>query len=394
MSKFKIHPVVGGVAPDLRTTYRLKNGILETVSFSGEWQGSVALDGADFSLDGSGVLKLGVGTITITGKNNQTLVWENVPDAKNVCDKLRRMAAGKPDNQPVESNEQSEQSQTRDIPQDIEFSDNVLVFPKIDNAIFYAASMTMGPSPWHRSLCDPFDWVTAGDEIYEVKFRVSPQGEEKCVPLQSPVPGLVLDTYFFIADPSAAFCGQILLPKSVSAPTLCSFFDEIGAVLYDHQKFVLRDAIKDRGTGFANEFQTALNEQSRRHFEVRSLSKDYPHLIDEILNAKPELRGRLAQEAIAGNEQQIAARQPSAKLPKTEVSSGSEIPERQNKAEKTALNEKQKAALRRYEIEMPFSEEELYAKYQHWSKGPEILRPQVNADYETLQPLVGLAANV
>lgn len=78
--------------PNLTVTYRVRNGLIETVSFPGTSKGSVPLSGASFSVSGGGFLQLGVGDITISGRNTEQLLWKSVPKAHRVRDVLINLA--------------------------------------------------------------------------------------------------------------------------------------------------------------------------------------------------------------------------------------------------------------------------------------------------------------
>lgn len=90
----KVRPVFSKVVPNPTVTYQVNNGRAEIVGVFGGRGGSVPISGASISLVGGGVLRLGVGDIVITGRNNETVEWKSVPNAKAVRDQLERLAQG------------------------------------------------------------------------------------------------------------------------------------------------------------------------------------------------------------------------------------------------------------------------------------------------------------
>lgn len=90
----RVRPVVSKVVPNPTVTYQVNNGRAEVVGAAGGRGGSVPISGASISLVGGGVLRLGVGDIEITGRNNETIIWKSVPNAKAVRDQLERLSRG------------------------------------------------------------------------------------------------------------------------------------------------------------------------------------------------------------------------------------------------------------------------------------------------------------
>ena len=91
---FEMRPFIGNPLNKVSKKYRVKNGVAETVTLTGKIEDSVPVEGAHVSLSGGGVLRLGVGTITIRSTNHATLIWENVPKAKQVRDIIQRLSSG------------------------------------------------------------------------------------------------------------------------------------------------------------------------------------------------------------------------------------------------------------------------------------------------------------
>jgi hypothetical protein len=87
----KVHPVSFGFIPNLAITYRVSEGIVETMGMFGSSKGSVPIRGASFSFQRGGWLDFGVGDVIITGRNQEKLVWQNVPGAELVVAQLRRL---------------------------------------------------------------------------------------------------------------------------------------------------------------------------------------------------------------------------------------------------------------------------------------------------------------
>lgn len=85
-------PVILNVIPNLLKSYRHRKGNLETAWVWGAISGRVPVKGAQFSLNGAGLFRLGVGEIIIRGSNNQELKWTNVFRAKKVIRELENLA--------------------------------------------------------------------------------------------------------------------------------------------------------------------------------------------------------------------------------------------------------------------------------------------------------------
>lgn len=84
----KIRPVFFYVVPNPTITYQVNDGRAEIIGLAGGRGGSVRLSGSSISLVGAGLLRLGIGDIKITGKNNDNIVWKNVPNAKSIASVL------------------------------------------------------------------------------------------------------------------------------------------------------------------------------------------------------------------------------------------------------------------------------------------------------------------
>jgi len=385
MTTLNLNPVIAGIFPNLLTTYRLKNGVLETVHFLGGRSGNVAIEGADFSVDGGAIHQLGVGTITITGSNNQKLVWSNVRNAVSVRDKLGRLASGEIDENLVEtgsaSSAESEETPVRDIPKGIEFSDTVLVFPTVDTiltrALWKSNPSTTGSENFQEEHVDYYSWVEAGDKIATIRPRKSMSSDADSISIHSPVSGIILFREFFQwgdwdkQDDMAL--GSILLPKGVAPSEGCHVFDDLCRYLEENRSNLFHNSEAFDPAMSDDRVLKLLNEQRQRKFVTRSFRKDYPELFEDILKRKPALNGRLD-----GQNKSIA--------PKPVGIRGEETFDTNDDNKK--WSEAENAALRRYEIETPFSQDQLRNKWRYWLEvSPESMQQQINDDYESLLAL-------
>ena len=141
----KIRPVVFGFFPNPFRTYRVRNGRIEIVGIAGGLSESVPMEGAHFSVKGAGPFRLGIGTIIVTGSNNQTLELTGVPQAKRVRIKLE---SGEENGDAATG---SEPTNSRSIP--VEF-----LLPEARAKHFVKLSSTTSPPPEIEAAKTDGEW--------------------------------------------------------------------------------------------------------------------------------------------------------------------------------------------------------------------------------------------
>jgi len=188
------------------------------------------------------------------------------------------------------------------IPNDVRFSDRVLVLPRIyfefSRPISWATTALSSLTTDHK--CH-YEWVERGEAIKSINIMNDGflTSRMYTAPLLSPVFGVLLTTGGFFADFDSALFNlpwgnvAILLPEGVSAPQnaedyfreFCQFCYEHGEIFTSHKN----DAWKPTET----ELSAMIEKQKRAPIKVMSATQEYSWPLQGLKNAKPELVSRL-----------------------------------------------------------------------------------------------------
>lgn len=296
-----LHPVVARVIPNIFVTYRVKDGYAEIVNIWGTMSGSVCMSDASIRIDGGGPLQLWVGKLTITGRNADTLIWNNVPRAKTVREQLRALAKPMSD-----AKSPSPEPYCDPVPAGTKFSSKVVVVPG------YASGFTHSGNVQSLMQGQNYRWVNRGDAIGEFRLHGSLDdsslsrllcSKTHSATIRAPVSGLLLHSTLShdFSDtlsnwnamkqaPVASF--SILLPANEPAPESGEYvYSAMCRLASDMKHYYLKDSRYWSMAAFTSEsFDELVKLQTTaqpRIFDVLPAWSDY---LGEAHTLKPELR--------------------------------------------------------------------------------------------------------
>lgn len=292
-----LHPVVAGFIPNIFVTYRVKDGYAEIATLWGAMKGSVPISGASISLEGGGFLQVSVGTLTITGRNAETLVWNNVLGAKGVRARLKALA--KPTLGAPSASTKAQETDTDQVPSGVKFSSKVVVVPG------YLSGLTHSGEFLNLMERKSYPWINRGDIVGEFRIHDS----DHIAPIRAPASGLLLHKELSCDGCSASSAREwnnrvqpplaklaILLPEDESAPESVQYiYSEMCRIVCEMKhRYLEKSRYWSMGPFTSEVFDELVKLQTAREPKIFDAVPNWRDYIEEAKVKRPELRSLLA----------------------------------------------------------------------------------------------------
>ncbi len=207
-----------------------------------------------------------------------------------------------------EKQNEQQKKKSRSMPNNIRFSDHVLILPCI---LDYFGRPLWEANPTSSFQTRPWkywDWINQGEVLGEFNIKVGSWHSQKhiVIPILSPVSGLLLDpqigfhspgyeSEFFSYPPQYTLMTRILLPENERVPTDASMmYQEFCTVCKNHPEIFFKPG-KLTNQHAEQRLADAISRQEKPPIRVLSMTKDFPDHLEEVKHLYPNFEFQMSE---------------------------------------------------------------------------------------------------